>query len=184
MFLTQVMRNDAELLRAQNLKKYSIPSTSCFKNIKSAELKKDNEYSHSSECYDLLLAKVALNPSDCEITDNFIICECFFDAKYINYYPEMFINICQNFLTADLQLRKDFEVLLRIARDAQIQPNMQSNNLSMQITNNSLPQSLLDLPGYQGENDGEDEPVNDEYTQNTETVEITNPNNLGSNFTM
>ena len=96
----------------------------------------------------------------------------------------MFINICQNFLTADLQLRKDFELLLRIAKDAQIQPHMQSNNLSMQITNHSLPQSLLDLPGYQGENDGEDEPVNDEYTQNTETVEITHPNNLGSNFTM
>lgn len=89
-----MFQDDSELLRSKNLKKYTIPQNSCFKNIKSAELLKDAEYSHGGEVFDLLLAKIALDDTDLTTKDNFIICECFFNARYISYYPEMFINIC------------------------------------------------------------------------------------------
>lgn len=36
-------------------------------------------------------------------------------GKYIKYYPEMFINICHNFLLADQQLRMDIRLLMEIA---------------------------------------------------------------------
>ena len=33
--------------------------------------------------------------------DQYLIFQCLFDQSGIKYYPEMFINICQNFLIAD-----------------------------------------------------------------------------------
>lgn len=38
---------------------------------------------------------------------NSLLFECHFDSKYVKYYPEMFINICNNFLVADMQLKSD-----------------------------------------------------------------------------
>lgn len=61
------------------------------------------------------MAKLELDVKDSG-SKKYIICEVSFNGKYIKYYPEMFINICQNFLTADLQLRKDIEVLLSISK--------------------------------------------------------------------
>ena len=58
----------------------------------------------TEEQYDLLLAKLEIqDPKGLgeETEDNFIIFECFFNGKYIKYYPEMIINICTNFLFAD-----------------------------------------------------------------------------------
>ena len=63
---------------------------------------KKEEY---NEIYDVLLAKIHLpveadaDPDNLE--DNYILFECHFMGKYIKYYPEMFINICHNFLAAD-----------------------------------------------------------------------------------
>ena len=102
-------------MRAENLERYKIPQSSCFKNITAQELLQDPDYQNNKEVFDLLLAKVALDESDLESTNNFIICECFFNSRYIKYYPEMFINIFQSFLIADVQLRKEFELLLNIS---------------------------------------------------------------------
>lgn len=68
---------------------------------------------------DVLLVQVEL-PRDGEQQDDpdavkVILFECHFMGKYIKYYPEMFINICHNFLLADQQLRRDIELLLEIA---------------------------------------------------------------------
>ena len=39
-----------------------------------------------------------------------------FQQRAPEYYAEMFMNICQNFLIADDDLRKELEVLLAITR--------------------------------------------------------------------
>lgn len=67
---------------------------------------------------DILLVQIEI-PLDGETPPNqqpnVILFECHFMGKYIKYYPEMFINICYNFLVADLQLKKDIQLLLQIA---------------------------------------------------------------------
>jgi len=90
-FLTDVKQDQIEINRNA---KYKIPLSSTFRNIKHEDLENPPD-----EAYDLLLAKLEL-PNDPN-TGNFIIFECFFNGKYVKYYPEMIINICTNFLFAD-----------------------------------------------------------------------------------
>ena len=68
---------------------------------------------------DFLMTKISLdNESDTlrsseqQPSQNYLIFLCTFRVTYIQYFPEMFINICQNFLLADEQLKSDFKVLL------------------------------------------------------------------------
>ena len=43
---------------------------------------------------------------------NYILFEVHFMGRYVTYYPEMFINICYNFLIADMELKRDIELLI------------------------------------------------------------------------
>ena len=51
--------------------------------------------------------------------DQYLIFQCLFSQNGLKYYPEMFINICQNFLIADDQLRNEIENLLSITSKMQ-----------------------------------------------------------------
>jgi len=54
-----------------------------------------------SDVCDIIVAKIELPDSKNSKDNNYVIFECHFNARYVKYYPEMFINICTNFLTAD-----------------------------------------------------------------------------------
>ena len=84
--------------------------------------------------YDLMYAKIAFSVSRDDFErfqvgdetdeerisriDNdqqYLLFQCAFKQHGLKYYPEMFINICQNFLIADDNLRSEIELLLQIA---------------------------------------------------------------------
>jgi len=48
--------------------------------------------------------------------EQYLLFCCIFRQHAPKYYPDMFMNICQNFLIADDQLRQEIEVLLSITR--------------------------------------------------------------------
>jgi len=101
---------------------YPIPRSSYYRQYKAeGRGSKESDYPFAKNGLDLLFIKICLD-QDSENGDQgripgnqFIIFQCIFDSLYVKYYPEMFINICQNFLLADQELRSDINILLQIA---------------------------------------------------------------------
>ena len=101
---------------------YPIPRSSYYRQYKAEGRGRDDPgdpFARSG--LDLLFIKICLD-QDSENGDQeaiprnqFIIVQCIFESLYVKYYPEMFINICQNFLLADQELRSDINILLQIA---------------------------------------------------------------------
>ena len=98
--------------------RYTIPPSSYFESYKSdyLESRYSDQLAGLDEVNDIVLVKILLPPDEgtnASQPQQSLIFECEFNGKYVKYYPEMFINICHNFLTADKQLRTDIYSLLR-----------------------------------------------------------------------
>jgi hypothetical protein len=179
-FLEDVKQDQIEINRNA---KYKIPLSSTFRNIKHEDLQDPPD-----EAYDLLLAKLEL-PGDENNKESFIIFECFFNGKYVKYYPEMIINICTNFLSADQQLRSDIIALTQISSQLiALNGSEDVFKINHRINLNKLHQTAskaagasanvrLSLPSdriviaddLEDDDEEQNEPIADEYSQDSES---------------
>lgn len=134
--------------------------------------------------YDLLFAKIAFSltkddfqrylssDSVSRVTkadDEYLIFQCAFKKNGLKYYPEMFINICQNFIIADDELRGEIEYLLSIIN------SNNPNNLSRMPEKSSAffkSSSAIRIKNEaDADSESSDEPIQEEYTFTTSSIQ-------------
>lgn len=59
--------------------------------------------------------------------EEYLVFCCLFSHQAPEYHAEMFMNMCQNFLIADEELRNELETLINITK--QVAPNQVTNSI-------------------------------------------------------